>query len=85
MSKHIATFPDKSPNMSIEISGGGVELHCDGPTMVLDPVQARTLATLLMHASSEAEMMHMRAKMNEEHEARLLSGTELEARRRAGG
>ena len=70
MSKLIARFPHQPPYIEIYISLGGVELHVAGvaaPTvMTLDPVQARTLATLLVHASNEAEMMQMRKKLEDE-------------------
>lgn len=69
MSKLIAEFPNRERvgKVQIFISLGGVELVCN-TQLNLDPVEARTLATLLMHASNEAEMMKMRASMEEEHE-----------------
>ena len=67
MSKLIAVFPNQPSRMYIHISLAGVELHCEpGAEMTLDPVQARTLASLLMHASNEAEMMKMRTQAEEE-------------------
>ncbi len=72
MSKLVARFPHQPPYMEIYISNAGVELHYFGQTeadrqgVTLDPVRARTLATLLMHASNEAEMMRMRQAMEDE-------------------
>lgn len=73
MSKLIAKFPNQPPNVEIHISTAGVELYVgstdeDRRAMTLDPVSARTLGTLLNHASHEAEMMRMRAAMEHEHE-----------------
>ncbi len=72
MSKLIATFPTDPANAArskfkISISTAGVEISTDRDGLTtLDPVEARTLATLLMHASNEAEMMRMRQTMEDE-------------------
>jgi hypothetical protein len=70
MSKLLVTFPTDPTNaarskIKIYISTAGVEVISDG-VITLDPVEARTLATLLMHASNEAEMMRMRQAMEDE-------------------
>ena len=71
MSKLIAEFPNRERvgKVQIYISLGGVEI-VSNTQLLLDPVEARTLATLLMHASNEAEMMKRQHEMEEEWEKR---------------
>jgi hypothetical protein len=70
MSKHIGRVHSsernpESPGVVVDISEVGVEVMTeDAPHMLkvwLQPVDARTLAALLMHAASEVELQRVRA------------------------